>query len=35
MDDRLRYADVRPYVVPDSLGELTGPASGVVELPTH
>lgn len=35
MDDRLRYADVRPYAVPDTLGELTGPASGVVELPTH
>ncbi len=35
MDGRLRYADVRPYVVPDALGELTGPASGVVELPTH
>ncbi|MGH3803578.1 MAG: hypothetical protein ACRDTD_26305 [Pseudonocardiaceae bacterium] len=31
----MRYADVRPYVVPDSLGELTGPASGVMELPTH
>lgn len=35
MDDRLRYADVRPYVVPDTLSELTGPASGVVKLPTH
>jgi hypothetical protein len=35
VDDRLRYADVRPYVVPDTLGELTGPASGVVELSTH
>jgi hypothetical protein len=33
--DRLRYADVRPYVVPDTLGELVGPLSGVVELPTH
>jgi hypothetical protein len=31
--DRLRYADVRPYAVPDSLGQLVGPASGVVELP--
>jgi hypothetical protein len=29
----LRYADVRPYAVPDSLGELVGPASRVVELP--
>jgi hypothetical protein len=35
VDDRLRYADVRPYAVPDSLGELVGPASGVVELPVH
>jgi len=33
--DRLRYADVRPYVVPDTLDELVGPASGVMELPTH
>jgi hypothetical protein len=31
----LRYADVRPYAVPDTLGELAGPASGVVELPAH
>jgi len=35
VDDRLRYADARPYTVPDTLGELAGPASGVVELPTH
>ncbi len=27
------YADRRPYVVADSLDELTGPTSGVVELP--
>jgi hypothetical protein len=27
------YADVRPYTVPASLGELTGPTRGVVELP--
>ncbi len=27
------YADNRPYVVPESLDELTGPTSGVVELP--
>jgi hypothetical protein len=27
------YAATRPYVVPDSLDELTGPASGTVELP--
>lgn len=24
-----------PYVVPDSLDELTGPATGVIELPVH
>jgi len=33
--DRLRYVDVRPYVVPETLGELAGPVEGVVELPTH
>lgn len=27
------YEDGRPYTVPDSLEELTGPTSGVVELP--
>ncbi|MFI1381825.1 hypothetical protein [Embleya sp. NPDC020886] len=30
----MRYADVRPYAVPDSFAELTGPAEGVVVLPT-
>ncbi|MGH8878634.1 MAG: hypothetical protein ACRD0P_15035 [Stackebrandtia sp.] len=35
MGDRLRYVDVRPYVMPDTLGEPAGPLSGVVELPTH
>lgn len=35
MSTRLRYADCRPYVTPDRLEELTGPAGGVVELPAH
>ena len=30
---RMLYEDGRPYTVPDSLEELTGPTSGVVELP--
>lgn len=29
------YAAVRPYTVPDTLEELTGPTAGVVELPGH
>jgi len=29
------YAAVRPYTVPETLDELTGPTSGVVELPGH
>ncbi|MGO8957780.1 MAG: hypothetical protein ACLQFR_10475 [Streptosporangiaceae bacterium] len=29
------YAATRPYTVPDTLDELTGPTSGVVELPGH
>lgn len=29
------YADHRPYVAPDSLNELSGPTSGVVDLPQH
>lgn len=29
-----RYAEARPFVVPDRLGELAGPTAGVVELPT-
>ncbi len=29
------YAAVRPYLVPDTLEELTGPTGGVVELPGH
>lgn len=32
---RVLYADRRPYVVPDTLNELTGPTAGVVELPLH
>ncbi|WP_424642825.1 hypothetical protein [Embleya sp. AB8] len=34
MDARVRYADVRPYTVPDTFAELTGPAEGIVVLPT-
>lgn len=29
------YAAARPYTVPDTLEELTGPTRGVVELPGH
>jgi hypothetical protein len=29
-----RYADIRPYMVPESLSELDGPTSGLVDLPT-
>lgn len=32
---RVLYADHRPYVVSDSLEELSGPVAGVVELPLH
>lgn len=28
-----RYADLRPYMVPESLSELAGPTSGIVNLP--
>lgn len=31
----MRYVDIRPYSVPESLIELTGPVEGVVELPLH
>jgi len=27
------YAENRPYVLPDALGELTGPVTGTVQLP--
>jgi hypothetical protein len=30
---RMLYEDGRPYTVPESLEELTGPTAGVVELP--
>ncbi|NJP44993.1 hypothetical protein [Actinacidiphila epipremni] len=29
-----RYADIRPYTVPESLSELAGPTYGFVDLPT-
>ncbi|MFE3452283.1 hypothetical protein ACFXJ8_25510 [Nonomuraea sp. NPDC059194] len=32
---RLSYGDRRPYLVPATLAELTGPTSGVVELPNR
>jgi hypothetical protein len=35
MEGRLRYADARPFVLPETLDELVGPMSGVVELPTR
>ena len=34
MDSRVRYAEIRPYTVPERLEELAGPAAGVVVLPT-
>jgi hypothetical protein len=30
-----RYAEAKPYALPTSLSELTGPASGTVVLPRH
>jgi hypothetical protein len=35
MQDHVRYADIRPYVVPETLTELIGPTAGVVRLPGH
>ena len=32
---RTGYAQRRPYIVPGSLDELTGPTHGLFELPTH
>jgi hypothetical protein len=32
---RILYEDGRPYTVPETLEELTGPTSGVVELPVR
>lgn len=34
MESRVRYAEIRPYTVPETLEELAGPAAGVVVLPT-
>lgn len=34
MESRVRYAEIRPYTVPETLEELAGPAAGVVALPT-
>lgn len=33
METRVRYADIRPYLVPDSLDELSGPTDGALVLP--
>jgi hypothetical protein len=33
VERRARYADTWPYVTPDSLDELSGPATGVIEFP--
>lgn len=33
MHPGVRYADIRPYTVPESLSELAGPTSGNVSLP--
>jgi hypothetical protein len=30
-----RYAEAKPYAVPESLSDLTGPVSGTVVLPRH
>ncbi|MFF4423889.1 hypothetical protein ACFY04_24435 [Streptomyces sp. NPDC001549] len=30
-----RYAQLRPYTLPDSLGKLSGPVDGLVVLPRH
>ena len=35
MKARMRYAEHRPYAVPDRLEELTGPTGGLVSLPIH
>jgi hypothetical protein len=32
---RIPYEERRPWTVPETLAELTGPTSGVVELPKH
>ncbi|WUH90877.1 hypothetical protein OG900_12755 [Streptomyces sp. NBC_00433] len=33
MQPGVRYADIRPYTVPEVLNELAGPTSGIVSLP--
>ncbi|MEU7838175.1 MULTISPECIES: hypothetical protein [unclassified Nonomuraea] len=33
--DAKGYGEVRPYVMPDTLEELTGPVRGVIVLPHH
>ncbi|WP_166354979.1 hypothetical protein [Phytoactinopolyspora limicola] len=36
MDERrILYSEQRPYVVPETLEELTGPTQGEVTLPNH
>jgi hypothetical protein len=30
-----RYAEAKPYAVPDTLAELTGPVHGPIRLPRH
>jgi hypothetical protein len=32
---RILYEDGRPYTVPETLEELTGPTTGVIELPVR
>lgn len=32
---RILYEDGRPYTVPDSLDDLSGPTTGIVELPVR
>jgi hypothetical protein len=29
------YAENRPYLLPETLGELTGPVTGVIQLPSR
>lgn len=35
MATRIRYAEYRPYAVPERLEELAGPVGGEVALPNH
>nr|WP_134009911.1 hypothetical protein [Streptomyces sp. 846.5] len=34
MESRVRYGEIRPYTVPETLEELAGPRDGMVVLPT-